>query len=69
MNKNKNIIELIPVEDGLPQNYTKGKLKYYFVKIEGWFPNFGSALMIDGEWYRDFTSKYTCKISHWAEIN
>jgi hypothetical protein len=67
--KHKSVIEWIPVEDGLPPNYVKGNgVKYYLVKIQGWYPNFGNGILIDGEWYKDFSAKYTAKITHWADV-
>jgi hypothetical protein len=69
MKTHKSIIEWIPVEDGLPPEHVSGSgAKYYLVKIEGWYPNFGQGILINGEWHLNFSSKYTATVTHWADI-
>ena len=69
MKTHKSIIEWIPVEDGLPPEHVSGEMvKYYLIKWERWYPNFGPALLINGEWYNDFSKKFTCEITHWADV-
>ncbi len=69
MKMSKNIIEWIPVEDGLPPNHVEGEgVRYYLVRIKGWYPNFGQGILINGEWYQNFSVKYAAEVTHWADV-
>ena len=60
--------EWINVEDGLPPEYKKGEgVKYYLVRYEGYFPGVDTGFVMNGEGHRDFISKYTVKITHFAD--
>lgn len=69
MKTHKSIIEWIPVEDGLPPEHVSGeKVKYYLVKYEYYYPNFGIGFLYGSDWYSDFSKRYTVDITHWADV-
>ena len=64
-----NDIKWIPVDDSLPPEHIDGEsTKYYLVKWETYYPNFGQALFYGGEWYSDWVRRYCVPITHWADL-
>lgn len=61
-------MEWVPVEDGLPPNFEKGKLKYYLVRLENYYPNFEQGILLGNVWCSSFNKTFTTKVTHWCDV-